>query len=162
MAKQGKTYSLYSTVDNGARAYKYRIKFVKYQETAGTGEGEVSYAWELTDTVEPIAVWLAPGDTKYVTLPKVENAKLYNAGSTFHNGKILYELEESEGDGVTLEADTEHKDKYKIESAEDTDGEIVEYIAVRELANVKIVAEITDSVSGSSTAGSKETKTLVE
>jgi hypothetical protein len=156
MAKQGKTYSLYSTVDNGARAYKYRIKFVKYQETAGTGEGEKSYAWGLTDAVEHIAVWLAPGDTKYVTLPKVENAKLFNANST----NTIYELANAESGEVTLE-EGENKDKYKIESPESTSGEIVEYIAIRELANVKIVAEITDSVSGSSTAGSKETKTLV-
>ena len=161
MAKQGKTYSLYSTVDNGARAYKYRIKFVKYQETAGTGEEEKSYAWGLTDAVEPIAVWLAPGDTKYVTLPKVENAKLFNAEIGEDEGKTIYELANAESGEVTLEDDAEHKGKYMISSDAGTSDEIVEYIAVRELANVKIVAEITDSVSGSATAGSKETKTLV-
>lgn len=121
VVKNGKTYELYSTVDNGAEAFKYTIKFVKYQKVGN------SYAWDLASDVEDVSVWIAKNDEKNVALPESTAAKLYKAesgsGSTatvlggspavtsVSGGKLAIT-----GDGTTK----------------------TEYIAIREYANVKV------------------------
>jgi hypothetical protein len=135
VVKNGKTYELYSTVDNGEVAYKYTIKFVKYQKNA-TGN---DYSWQASD-VEDVSVWTQAGTVKNVKLPETTGAKFYKA--TAASGDTNAVINGSGSGAITYSASSGYA---TTGSGENT----VEYIAIREYANITVKQEI--SISGSTT-----------
>jgi hypothetical protein len=137
VAKEGKEYKLYSTVDNGDEAFKYIVKFVKFQQVGD------SYAWDLASDVEDVSVWAAVGDKRYVALPASTTAKLYKTGSA--SGATVTVLGNTPEEVESISGGT-NKGKYEVEGV--ADGH-TEYIAIREYANITVKQEI--SISGSTT-----------
>ena len=147
VVKDGKTYKLYSMESNGEEAYKYNIKFLKYTK----GE-DGTYGWNETDDVETISVWMAPTAEKYVKLPDVANGKL-SLVTIGQNGKPF--VGNSDSDNVVTATSGANIGKYTI-STENQKRDYTEYLAVKEYANIKIIASVSES--GESTSAEYELK----
>lgn len=147
VVKDGKTYKLYNTKSNGEEAYKYNIKFLKYTK----GE-DGTYDWNETDDVETISVWMAPTAEKYVKLPDVANGKLSLVAESI-DGKLFVINDELYN--VVTATSGANTGKYAI-STENQYREFTEYLAVKEYANIKVIASVSES--GESTSVEYELK----
>jgi hypothetical protein len=129
VVKNGKTYELYSTVDNGEVAYKYTVDFYKWSLS-----GESTYAWKKDDTLT-VTGW-GKNSTEKAEIAAITNADLF--ALTGDNNTIAEDKTSLSGGKLVVE----------VEGAD-----ITKKYAIREYANVEIVA----AISGEST-----TKTLVK
>jgi len=133
VAKNGSETGIYSTKSVGEEAWKYTIKFAKYEAPSTSSSG----GWTVASDIAEVSVWLQTGDAKakYVELPKVEGADLFTATATGSGSGMTITASSS---GAATETDGTNKGKYKVTLS--TSGDVVEYIAVKKYANIKVVA----------------------
>jgi hypothetical protein len=133
--KEGKKWSLCSSVSNGHVAKKYTLKFAKWEKDA----------WKADDTLT-ITVFAALGDDKKQSISSIlTNAKLYLASvsdDTWTLGEAF-----TSGSGVTVNSAS---GEVTFTGADSKDAETLNII-VRQGANVNVFAKVTASGSGSTT-----------
>jgi len=124
VVKNGKNFEIYSTTDVGEEAAPYTVEFYRYSES-----GEGNYAWVKDDSLT-ITGWGGGkiATNEYVSFPEVTNADFYKFGSG-----------EPTSNKVEAQSGETNKGKYEIAVSAGS-GAVVEKVAIREYANVKVVA----------------------
>jgi len=132
--KDGKNYEIYSETSVGEEAYKYTVEFYKWSVS---GES-TDYIWKKDDSLT-VTGW-GNDSTEMATIAAVTGADLFKIENDA-NTDLANEVTSLSGGKLVVEVDDEN---------------LTEKYAIREYANVKIVAEV--SISGEST---KKEETLV-
>jgi hypothetical protein len=131
--KDGKNYEIYSEKSIGEVAYKYTVDFYKWSES-----GQSTYAWKKDDSLT-VTGW-GKNSNENATIAAVAGADLYEILDDANTSLSGSETSLSGGKLVVAVAAQDVTKKY----------------AIREYANVKIVAEV--SISGETT---KKEETLI-
>lgn len=131
--KDGKNYNIYSTKSIGEEAVKYTVEFYKW--TGSTSGETTTYAWTKDDSLT-VTGW-GKSSTEKPTMPAIENA-------------VFWALDDNAAKLSGSGALTLSNGKWEVSVGAAGSDEVVKKVAIREYANVKVVAAV--SASGETTA----------